>query len=395
MKKILPILLTTLLLFSQASGVLALSQNTGNAYDDTYNQLTEQEKKKKELEAKIRDLQAQENTLANQIAYLDSQISLTLIQQEETHAKIEETQRLLEGVNDDIDRLSEKLGNLDGAIDELYKVLASRIRLSYQLEVTGGDVLLNSQSAQDIVRHIAYLKSLQKEDKRLLEKMNSTRDVYAVQKQKLEELKTEKEELKAQLVEQKNALEAQELALQRQQDSKEWLIGVTQNEEAKYQRLVAEIEEEIRSIRNALANLGTKIGPVKQGDVIAHLGNTGCSTGPHLHFGYYVNGVAVNPKPLLDNGTFIWPVNNPVVTQPFGVNYDWYMKYFGMPGHNGIDMYDGAFPPGVQGAPILAAADGVAYKVSDSRACAMTGTVGKGIRIDHPDGTKTIYWHVQ
>ncbi len=394
MKKILPILLTLVLVFSQASGVLALPKNSGNAYDDTYDKLTSQEQKKKELEAKIRALQAQENTLANQMAYLDSQISLTLIQQEEAHTKIEETQRLLEGVNDDIDELSGKLENLDSSIGDLHKVLASRIRLSYQLEVTGGDVLLNSQNAQDVVKHLAYLKSLQKEDKRLLEKMNGTRDVYAVKKEKLEGLKTEKEELKAQLVEQKSALEAQEVALQQQQASKAWLIGVTQNEEAKYQRLVAEVEEEIRSIRNALANLGAKIGSVKQGDVIAHLGNTGCSTGPHLHFGYYVNGVAVDPKPLLDNGTFIWPVNDPVVTQWFNDpdTRSWYQANFGMPGHNGIDIFDGTVG---YGAPILAAADGIAYKVSDSQACWMTGTVGKGIRIDHPDGTKTIYWHVQ
>jgi murein DD-endopeptidase MepM/ murein hydrolase activator NlpD len=64
--------------------------------------------------------------------------------------------------------------------------------------------------------------------------------------------------------------------------------------------VIVEHEGGYRSVFGHLSESTLEAGaPVRVGDVVARSGNTGRSTGPHLHYGLYRNGRAVDPTPHL------------------------------------------------------------------------------------------------
>ena len=58
--------------------------------------------------------------------------------------------------------------------------------------------------------------------------------------------------------------------------------------------------QDLRTIYGHLSRVAVKNGQrVERGDLIAYTGNTGRSTGPHLHYEIHVRGRAVNPRAFL------------------------------------------------------------------------------------------------
>lgn len=84
-----------------------------------------------------------------------------------------------------------------------------------------------------------------------------------------------------------------------------------------------------------------------------------------------------------------WPIDKVYITQRFGERPEVY-KIFGMKGHNGIDFRTRFIDSPLGHRFTLAAAEGVVAEVTNE------GSKGYGlfVRINHPDGSQTIYGHL-
>jgi peptidoglycan hydrolase CwlO-like protein len=386
LKRIL-VLLTIFALLSSVSNVSA------SLYDELKSNLDEQER----LKGLIKETQQKERTLASQISYMNNQMRLTQLRIEEAETKIKQLGEQIEQLNGDIGLLSEKVLRLEESRNQIATISAQRVRASHESSyVQPFEYLLDSRGFGNLITKFHYLSVVRQQDVRLLKQMKETQESYLEQKQLLSDKKVQVENLRGQVTKEKANLEYRKKELAIQKKDKENLLSITKNDEANYQRLLEQIQNEFRSIQNALASQGTKIGSVKKGDKIAIEGNNGCvwpkptpqdpTAGSHLHFGLRVNGKAVDPIPYLNSGELGWPQVNPIITQGFGENYSLYMSLFGIPGHDAIDMTV------EYGAPIFAAADGEAMLYTDP-GCG--SGPGKGLIIDHGNGMKTIYWHIQ
>lgn len=404
MKKLL-----LLLLFSFIT-LFSVHPTFAESADELTKQLQDKQAEIQKLEAQLNETIRQEKTLKSQLNIIDSQTKVTLLKIEETDLKIEKLKREISGLSTRINRIGANLDLLSG-------ILLQRIVQTYKYNNTVSTInlLFSSHGFADLIQRLKYIQVAQAYDKKKLYELQATKMSYNDQKQDKEIRQQEAEKLNKEL-------ENYKAQLDQQKKDKEELLRITRNDEGRYQQLIAKLRADTDSLARALAGGGVKLGPVKKGDRIAVVGNSGCSTGPHLHFevitparidgGRIVDSSSgqpigwgldhrADPRPYIVSNQFYKPVaeftDNDACSQdnappPSCNNGDISTRFrqsYIMGTHTGLDIAN------YFGAPIYAVDDGDSYAIADSVPCTKyTGTIGKGVAIDHRNGVVTLYWHI-
>lgn len=333
-----------------------------------------------ETQALLQQTQQKKATLQNEIAYQDNQIKLTTLKVEETENEIE--------------NLTGQINQLEGVLGGLSEVFAERAVETYKLKRLGDSfvILLTANNVSEFISRFNYIQRIQQNDRELLLQMQTAQTNYEGQRSKVEALR--------------DRLESQRSTLARQKTSKENLLKLTQNDEKKYQELLANLRANESAIQKALSSLiaqivaGTASGStVKKGQVVGQQGNTGyvfpkpsssCpECGSHLHFmvlpcNVTSSGLSChsNPEPYLSDGQYGKPLEYKYISQGYGSTAFAQSGAYSNAFHTGLDMV------GNHGTAIYSIADGTVYYGVDSAG-------GKYALVKHRDDFWSAYWHLQ
>lgn len=371
--KILSVLLAvvlTLLIASPLSPASKIGASTESELRAVADRLAEEEANNKAI---LRSLAAKADTLANRLRAINVEV-------DQINIKIRSTQV-------EIKKLKLALAKAKKELLRQKGLLAENLRTLYiEGNITTLDLILASKEFADFIAQQEYLTSLKNSVQSSTNQVQKLTEKITANKKQRQKVLSQQETAKQALVYKQR--EQQKLLYDTKQS--ESVYQARQNSIAKKRKAA---EDALNDYLASLVGGNVNLGPIKEGEYIGSLGNSGYSTGPHVHFKIYTAstvGPGVDPNAVIAAKNWTWPVGNGggTVSQDWGcTSWGSYSYYNGCPWHSALDI---AAP---MGTPLYAVGSGHVTH----RGCLYTGTIFStyGVVIDHENGYYSSYIHMQ
>ncbi|MEZ4157006.1 MAG: peptidoglycan DD-metalloendopeptidase family protein [Candidatus Paceibacterota bacterium] len=298
-----------------------------------------------ELQETQEDLQAtvqKGQTLNNEIKKIDGNIKTINLGIQSSEVTIEKLGLELENLQDVI---------YDKEV-ELERKKHSITALLQQRQVMDNEnllmVFLKNKTLSDSLAQAQFIEDL---NNSLLTEVVNLQDIREDLNEDLEDVSDKKDKTE----QEKQTLKARESIAKEQKTERSYLLAQTKNEEAEYQKIVAELAERQRKIGEEIADIEAQLRA----------------------------GANTDDLPTARSGILGYPVASVLVTQDYGATA-FAQRAYRSKFHNGIDFRASV------GTELFAAAEGEVIAVGDN------GNVqyGRYVLVKHPNNLTTLYAHM-
>lgn len=299
-------------------------------------------------------------------------------------SQIDSAQGRINELQGDVDALNSQIAEVEIELKKYRALLGENIRAMYvEGDISTLEMLASSKDLSHFIDRQQYRESIQNKIKSMLDKVNELQAELKLKRGTVEATMSEQKELQDQLKAQQSEKDRILALNQSQRDTLENQIRANSGKLAELKKKQAEAEAALaRSLNSGSYRVGS-VGAVAAGDVVGTVGNSGFSSGPHLHLEVRTGSRIVNPNPYIQTR----PVSMPPawISQSYGVANSLYRSGY----HTGIDYASWS------NSAIYAIAGGQLYRgCSDQILGTSNNAYGYVAIVEHPNGTKSVYAHM-
>lgn len=327
-----------------------LYQVFGQSAEELNSKINQKNTEIARLEAEIAAYQTQLESIGKEKNSLNNSIKALDITRKKLSADISVTEDKIESTNFKIQVLSSQIDTKQNAISVNVNAIASQIKQvnEYELESVV-EMILSENDFSEVWNDVDSIAAIEERIRQLIVELRQA-------KVELEDTRTETVAAKNELIALKSKLADQKKIVDQNTKEKQKLLAQTKNNEANYQKLVADRQAKKAAFEKELRDYESQLKYV------------------------------LDPSKLPAGGVLSWPLDNVVITQLFGKT-EAGKRLYASGSHNGVDFRAAV------GTPVKAMADGVVAGTGDTDLQCPGVSFGRFVLIKYNNGLASTFGH--